>query len=297
MRSKFDTAEMHLTEKALAVQSMFDRIAPRYDLLNRLLSMRQDIRWRRHLCQKLPFGSGRDQSVLDVACGTGDVIVEILRTRPDYSDIYGLDLSGQMLARASERESIARVLAGPGGSLPLPQASRFPAQARQQSIHLVHGTATSLPFDDSSFHAVTIAFGFRNIDDRKAALREFFRVLRPGGSLFILEFFPVAHHALGLLFDWYFRKVLPVVGGVLSDRAAYRYLPDSVSSMPDLATFCGHLEQTGLVFRSSRSWLFGGCRLVECLKEYEMRPPQVRPQMDVREADSVEFVKDDVFRQ
>lgn len=296
MRSKFDTAEMHLTDKALAVQSMFDRIAPRYDLLNRLLSMRQDIRWRRHLCQKLPFGAGRDQSVLDVACGTGDVIAEILRSRPDYSDVYGLDLSGQMLEKAGERECIARVLAGPGGSLPVRQPVRFPSKARQPSVHLVHGTATSLPFDDSSFHAVTIAFGFRNIDDRKAALREFFRVLRPGGSLFVLEFFPVANHAFGRLFDWYFRKVLPVVGGLLSDRAAYRYLPDSVTSMPDMVTFCGHLEQAGLVFRSSRSWLFGGCRLVEALKEYEMRPPQVRQQTDGGESELVDSEKDGALR-
>jgi demethylmenaquinone methyltransferase/2-methoxy-6-polyprenyl-1,4-benzoquinol methylase len=280
MRSKFDTVEMQLSDKALAVQSMFDRIAPRYDLLNRILSLRQDLKWRRHMCRKLPFGLGRDQSVLDVACGTGDVIEEILRSRPDYSDIYGLDLSGQMLEKAGERESVARVLVGSGRSVPASQAVRHQAQARQPQVHLVHGTATALPFDDSSFHAVTIAFGFRNIDDRRAALREFFRVLRPGGSLFVLEFFPVSNHVFGRLFDFYFRKVLPMIGGVFSDRDAYRYLPDSVTSMPDMVTFCGHLEQAGLVFRSSRSWLFGGCRLVEALKEYEMRPPQVREQLD-----------------
>lgn len=238
-----------LSAQALKVQDMFDRIAPRYDLLNRILSARQDVKWRRKLCAQLPRSPGQDLAVLDVACGTGDVMLEILRKRPDYQKVWGIDLSANMLNHAEQRE-----------------AMRDWMRTSTRDVKLIQGTATDLPFPDESFQAVTIAFGLRNVDDRKRALKEFSRVLKPSGSLFVLEFFPIQSKGLSGFFDFYFRSVLPLIGGMLSDREAYRYLPDSVKTMPELPEFCGNLEQAGLVFHSCQNWLFGGCRLIEAVR-------------------------------
>jgi demethylmenaquinone methyltransferase/2-methoxy-6-polyprenyl-1,4-benzoquinol methylase len=229
---------------------MFDRIAPRYDFLNRLLSGRQDVRWRRFMCKKLPVhraSSPHALALLDLACGTGDVLQETLRSRPDYGQLVGFDLSAQMLSKA---------------------ATRFAGQ--KELVSLVHGTATRLPFETASFDAVTIAFGFRNIDDRSLALKEMARVLRPGGRIFVLEFFPLERSLLGLAFEFYFRRILPLIGGIFSDREAYQYLPDSVESMPTYPAFCQSLVSSGLVASRNWSWLFGGCRLVELAHSPQM---------------------------
>ena len=256
------------------MQNMFDRIAPRYDFLNRLLSMRQDVRWRQFMCRRLPrvgtkkvgaipgaipaaaqsVALGHEQSMtrsaLDIACGTGDVMLEIRRSRPDYRRIIGLDLSRQMLACAAQR---------------MDTMDKLERTEQEPLMELVHGTATSLPFAANSFDAVTISFGLRNVDDRALALREMARVLRPGGRLFVLEFFPLERSLFGSLFEFYFRHILPRIGEVFSDGEAYRYLPDSVASMPVYSRFVKDLHEAGLVATYSRSWLFGGCRLVEAM--------------------------------
>jgi demethylmenaquinone methyltransferase / 2-methoxy-6-polyprenyl-1,4-benzoquinol methylase len=259
-----------LSSQAKTVQNMFDRIAPRYDFLNRLLSMRQDVRWRQFLCRRLPrvgtkkvgamvaseqrAAAGDElsmaRSALDIACGTGDVMLEIRRSRPDYRRIVGLDLSRQMLACAAQRLD------------PMDKRVRM---EHEPLVELVHGTATNLPFSANSFDAVTISFGLRNVDDRALALREMARVLRPGGRLFVLEFFPLERSLFGSLFEFYFRHILPRIGAVFSDGEAYRYLPDSVASMPVYSRFVKDLHEAGLVATYSRSWLFGGCRLVEAM--------------------------------
>ena len=268
-----------LSNQAKTVQNMFDRIAPRYDFLNRLLSMRQDVRWRQFMCRRLPrvgtkkvgatpvaaqsVVAGHEQSMkrsapelsmkrsaLDIACGTGDVMLEIRRSRPDYRRIVGLDLSRQMLACAAQR---------------MDAMDKLERTQQEPLMELVHGTATSLPFAANSFDAVTISFGLRNVDDRALALREMARVLRPGGRLFVLEFFPLERSLFGSLFEFYFRHILPRIGAVFSDGEAYRYLPDSVASMPVYSRFVKDLHEAGLVATYSRSWLFGGCRLVEAM--------------------------------
>jgi demethylmenaquinone methyltransferase/2-methoxy-6-polyprenyl-1,4-benzoquinol methylase len=258
-----------LSSQAKTVQNMFDRIAPRYDFLNRLLSMRQDVRWRQFMCRRLPrvgtkkvgatpvaaqsLVAGHEsmkRSALDIACGTGDVMLEIRRSRPDYRRIVGLDLSRQMLACAAQR---------------LDPMDKRVRREHEPLVELVHGTATNLPFSENSFDAVTISFGLRNVDDRAQALREMARVLRPGGRLFVLEFFPLERSLFGSLFEFYFRHILPRIGAVFSDGEAYRYLPDSVASMPVYSRFVKDLHEAGLVATYSRSWLFGGCRLVEAM--------------------------------
>ena len=256
MNSNIQTHLPELSRQARAVQNMFDRIAPRYDLLNRLLSLRQDVRWRRALCQDLPRLKKRGQSLLDVACGTGDILCEVLKRRPDFSSLTGLDLSLQMLEHARMRKDLADHL------ISAPDARQIEASR----VSLVHGSATALPFAAGQFEAVTISFGLRNVDDRKKALGEFSRVLVPKGKLFVLEFFPLERSVMAFLFELYFKRILPFVGGLISDKDAYRYLPESVSTMPSVQEFNGWLAEAGLRTIQTRSWLFGGCLLIQAEK-------------------------------
>ena len=264
MESKIQYTEMNLSEKALSVQGMFDRIAPKYDFLNRLLSMRQDVRWRRALRRDLPRLKAANQSVLDVACGTGDVMCEILALRLDYSQVVGLDLSHQMLEQAGSRKFLKNYLETRNKE---PEYSARMTSVQNATARLIHGTATALPFPANHFEAVTISFGLRNVDNREKAITEFERVLKDRGRLFVLEFFPLERSLMGQLFDFYFKKILPFIGGIISDKKAYQYLPESVSSMPCYADFCVMLRKAGFEVVKTQSWLFGGCLLIQAEKK------------------------------
>lgn len=201
---------------------MFDRIAPRYDLLNRLLSFRRDVAWRKALVLALPAGDRL--RVLDLATGTADVLISLGAARDKIRRGTGLDKSAGMIARA--RPKIA------GASAPL---------------DLVRGDACGLGFRDASFDAVTIAFGIRNVPDVPAALREMRRVLRPGGRALILEFSLPANALIRNGYLVYFRHVLPRVGGIVSgDAQAYRYLNESVESFPYGEAFLTLMREAGL---------------------------------------------------
>lgn len=187
---------------------MFDRIAPRYDLLNRLLSFRRDVAWRKALVQALPAGD--NLRVLDLATGTADVLLSLAAAHGKVRRGTGLDKSAGMIARAKPK------ITGAGAVL-----------------DLVRGDACGLGFRDASFDAVTIAFGIRNVPDVPAALREMRRVLRPRGRALILEFSLPANAIIRSGYLLYFRHVLPRIGGVVSgDAQAYRYLNESVESFP-----------------------------------------------------------------
>ncbi len=190
--------------RARAVGAMFDAIARRYDLLNRLMSAGQDVRWRRlavAALTDLPPGP-----LLDLGTGTGDLALALRRALPDRA-VLGLDLSAGML-----RVGCAKL-----------------AARGVQGVHLVRGDVLRLPFPDAAFAGAATAFTLRNVADLGAALREVRRVLRPGGAFVCLEITRPRPGPLAMLFGLYFQRLVPVAGGLISGRpAAYRYLPDSV---------------------------------------------------------------------
>jgi demethylmenaquinone methyltransferase/2-methoxy-6-polyprenyl-1,4-benzoquinol methylase len=207
-------AEHHLTPRNLAIRDNFDAIAPRYDLTNRVISCGIDVRWRRAAVRRLA-GLPAGATVLDLACGTCDMALEILR-QGRAARVVGADLSRAMLALA--RRKLAR---------------RRPAGDAEDRVGLVGAPAEALPFRDGTFDAVTIAFGIRNVPDYGAGLGEMLRVLRTGGRAVILEFSTPPSRWLWKMYNYYFFNVLPRIGGLLTGReAAYRYLTDSVSLFP-----------------------------------------------------------------
>ena len=208
-------------ERARAVRAMFSAIAPTYDLLNRILSLGIDASWRRSMVSRLPQGAVR---VLDLACGTGDVTIAALRAHPE-ARVCGADFSIPML-----RGAVAKI-----------HREGFRGRATLQAA-----SAEDLPYADQSFDAVTIAFGIRNVARRERALGEMRRVLRRGGRVLILDFSLPPNPWVATAYGFYFRRVLPLLGGVLSgNRRAYRYLPESVDGFPTRETFAGMMRDQG----------------------------------------------------
>jgi demethylmenaquinone methyltransferase / 2-methoxy-6-polyprenyl-1,4-benzoquinol methylase len=184
---------------------MFDAIAPRYDLLNHLLSAGIDRRWRRRAIRSLAL-SGHER-VLDLCTGTADLAIAARVARPPARSVVGIDFAGAML-------EVGR------GKL---------ASLRLNSVTLVRGDATRVPLTDRSVDAVTIAFGIRNVENTAAACAEIHRVLAPGGRIAILEFAIPTTPVVRQLYLWYFNRVLPGIGRLVSSHnAAYAYLPESV---------------------------------------------------------------------
>ena len=207
-------------DKAEPVRQMFAQIAPRYDLLNRVLSLGVDRAWRRAAAEEALLLD--PERVLDVATGTADFALELARRAP-ASEVVGCDFVPEML-----------------------EIGRRKARERHLKVHLELGDALALPYSDASFDALTCAFGFRNFADYPRALSEFWRVLRPGGRLVILEFPPPGKTLLGALFRLYFEQILPRVGGLISGNPqAYRYLPASVLAFPKPARLADLMVAAG----------------------------------------------------
>ena len=217
-----------------AVREMFSGIAGRYDLLNHLLSLNIDRRWRRAVARELQDILARPEAiVLDVACGTGDLSIELAASAK--ADVIGTDFCRPMLALADRK--IAEI------------ESRIP---------LVESDAMSLPFADESFDAVTIAFGLRNLSDTSDGLIELRRILKPGGRLVVLECSKPGIPGLDKLFNFYFSRILPRIGGLISgSRGAYSYLPASVARFPDQRKLEGMMKEVGFTAVSHKN-LTGG---------------------------------------
>ena len=225
------------------VQQMFDNIAPTYDALNHTLSAGIDRLWRRRAVRIV---AGRNpRRILDVASGTGDLALALARRMKD-AKVTGADISEGMLA-------IAREKAGRAG---LADRTEF-----------VAGDAEALDFADGSFDAATVAFGVRNFGDIDAGLREIRRVLRSGGMLTVLELSTPRNRAVGWLYGVYAHRILPWVGGVVSkDRAAYRYLPESVDEFPAPGRFVEMMSEAGFNDCRTRSLTFGVARIYTGVK-------------------------------
>jgi demethylmenaquinone methyltransferase / 2-methoxy-6-polyprenyl-1,4-benzoquinol methylase len=217
-----DTRKAIENDHANRVREMFATIASRYDLLNHLLSGQMDKRWRRLVAKRLQNSLGAGQvKILDVACGTGDLSLELFETIK--ARVVGADFCRPMLDIAAKK--FAR---------------------SQAAIPLIEGDALRLPFLDCSFDGVTIAFGLRNLSDVERGLSELLRVLKPGGSLAVLEFSKPVIPGFSFLFKAYFTRLLPLVGGLLSgSKRAYQYLPDSVSRFPDQKELAETMQRTG----------------------------------------------------
>jgi demethylmenaquinone methyltransferase/2-methoxy-6-polyprenyl-1,4-benzoquinol methylase len=219
---------------ASAVQAMFNSIAPRYDLLNHVLSMNVDRYWWARTARRYRRTLARpDAAILDLCCGTGDMTLALARHRAKNSQpIFAADFAHQMLVRGAKKFSSHGVVA-------------------------IEADALRLPFPNASLNLITTAFGFRNLANYRAGLEEFYRVLKPGGELAILDFSePLG--LLGKLYAFYFRRVLPRIGRVIcGDEGPYAYLPASVERFPQPTEMLELMSEAGYETPSWTPYTFG----------------------------------------
>ena len=214
-------------DKPRVVEAMFDRIAPRYDALNRVLTFRMDVGWRRKAVRALALP--RSSRVLDLACGTGDLCRTLVEAGHDP---VGVDFSTGML------------------------------HAAHTDAPLVRADAMQLPFADATFDGITCGFALRNFAALAPVLAECGRVLRPGGRVALLDVAEPVSPAVRFVHGAWFRHVVPFVGGLVSDRAAYRYLPASTAYLPPVPELLGLVVAAGIVDVSRRTLGFGAAQLI-----------------------------------
>jgi demethylmenaquinone methyltransferase/2-methoxy-6-polyprenyl-1,4-benzoquinol methylase len=213
-------------DKPRVVEAMFDRIAPRYDALNRVLTFRMDVHWRRVAVDALALRAG--SRVLDLACGTGDLCRAL---RAAGSSPIGVDFSGGMLRAARTDAPLARA------------------------------DALRLPFRARAFDGITCGFALRNFAALPPTFAECARVLRPGGRVALVDVAEPESAAARAVHRAWFRRVVPFVGGLVSDPDAYRYLPASTSYLPSVPELCDMLARAGIVEVSRRRLGFGAAQL------------------------------------
>lgn len=235
-------------EARLRVRDMFSRIAPRYDFLNHLLSFSLDRVWRRRAAKIFSDVLARPEArVADLCCGTGDLAFALARRR------------GRLLAGSAEG---AVPMIGSDFVEGMLVRAREKALANKAGVAFAGADALALPFGDGTFDLVTTAFGFRNLSNYENGLREFARILRPGGQVGILEFSEPERGPLASVFRFYFRNVLPRIGGAISgDKQAYAYLPGSVAKFPSAQALRELMERSGFSDVRVCSWNFGSVLL------------------------------------
>jgi demethylmenaquinone methyltransferase/2-methoxy-6-polyprenyl-1,4-benzoquinol methylase len=217
-------------EKHVLVRDMFDRIAPRYDVMNRLISAGLDQRWRRIALAAVAVGPG--DRVLDLACGTGDLAEQASALG---ADVVGIDFAGVMLHHARQRA--------------VPAA-------------FVQGDAAALPFADASHEVVTCGFALRNFVSLPAVFAELARVLEPGGRLALIDVDRPSSRFVRVVHSLYFDRVVPFLGGLLSDRDAYRYLPESTAYLPPSEELLRMLESAGFERVERRRLMLGAAQIL-----------------------------------
>lgn len=234
--------------KHVQVRRMFNSIAPAYDVMNRLMSLGMDRSWRRATVNAA--AAAHPGHILDIATGTGDLAMELARKCPD-AHVTGVDLSEGMV-----------------------EVGRRKVEAAGLSGRVTLGTADALalPFPDNSFDVITVAFGVRNFERLEQGYTEMKRVLRPGGSLMVLELSTPGSAVVRPAYDIYTRGVIPLIGRVVSgDKSAYTYLPRSIAAVPVRNEMCELIAAAGLEAARWKSFTFGVCTL------YTARKPQSLP--------------------
>ena len=219
----FGYQQVPLQEKASRVAGVFRSVAPKYDLMNDLLSMGIHRAWKRFTIELAGVRPGH--AVLDLAGGTGDLAIKFSKIVGDTGQVVLADINEAMLAVGRDR------LFDAGCS---------------HNTRVAQVNAEALPFEDNTFNTITIAFGLRNVTDKEKALRSMLRVLKPGGRLLVLEFSKPTHAPLSKLYDFYSFNVLPRLGkAVANDADSYRYLAESIRMHPDQATLKAMMESAG----------------------------------------------------
>ncbi len=219
--------------KKLQVEQMFDSIAPKYDFLNRILSMRIDVLWRKKVLKRL--ANCPKEAFLDVATGTADLAIMLAKLQP--KKIVGIDISQLMLNVGIEK---------------------IKAKNLQEVITMQKADSENLPFAENTFAAATVAFGVRNFENLDKGLSEIYRVLQPGGTFIILEFSKVKVFPLKQLYTFYFRYITPTIGKIFSKNAeAYTYLPESVAAFPEGTEMCSILQAVGFKNNTCTPLSFG----------------------------------------
>jgi demethylmenaquinone methyltransferase / 2-methoxy-6-polyprenyl-1,4-benzoquinol methylase len=229
--------------KKIEVAQMFDKIAPKYDLLNRVLSLGVDVRWRKQAIAYL--AQSKPEKILDVATGTADVAILMAKILKP-AQVIGIDIANQML-------EFGRV--------------KIQEQELDAVITLETGDSENLRFEDNSFDAVTVAFGVRNFENLEKGLSEMRRVMRPGGRLVILEFSKPHVFPFKQLYNTYFKYVLPFIGRLTSrDVRAYTYLFESVQAFPEGEDFKNILTKIGYQNPSCERLTLGICSIYSAVK-------------------------------
>lgn len=223
-----------LNKKSDNVAAMFNSIAAKYDFLNHFLSLGIDKMWRRRLVKQLAKSNPRQ--VLDIATGTGDLAIQLAKHHKSVN-ITGVDISENMLSIG--REKILK-------------------RKLEERINLKQANSLNLPFTDGEFDAAMVAFGVRNFEDLSKGITDIHRVLKDGGSLYVLEFSMPSRFPMRNLYRFYFRRVLPFVGGIVSgSKSAYTYLPESVFAFPEKEKFVEIMANAGFKNCSYKRLTFG----------------------------------------
>lgn len=220
---------MNMSEKKQQVKRIFDNIAGRYDFLNHFLSFGLDFYWRKKALKLTGFNS--DSVLLDIACGTGDVAIQAKKL--GVQKIYGADFSYNMLKLFNKKSDWS------GG-------------------HLVQMVAEKIPFKDQSVTNITVAFGVRNFYDIQEGFNSFYRILKPNGKATVIEFRMPSNKIIKSIYRFYFKNILPVLGGIISgDKEAYTYLPDSVEEFDNKVNLEKLLQNSGFKKIQKYSFTFG----------------------------------------
>jgi len=227
-----------------SIRNLFNTVAPRYDLLNHLLSLRRDVYWRKMAVHEIKRGEGW---ILDIATGTGDIAIEIIHQNGQKSRVSGLDFSEPMIKVAQQK---------------------LQKEGLSEKIVLSLGDALNLPFRSNTFTASIIAFGLRNIVNKEQALAEMVRVIKGGGKVIILEFTLPQKGVMKRLYLIYFRRILPWIGGLISgNRGAYSYLPESVLHFQHPENYEEMMRRAGLENLSFQRLTGGIASIIEGTKK------------------------------